>query len=75
MAAAPNLLSRAEGFNLAAIGQGNGLFAMLPLSPAQVEALRRDHAVYMAGSGRINIAGLTTANIDTFIAALRAVAG
>jgi aromatic-amino-acid transaminase len=27
----------------------------------------------MAGSGRINIAGLTSGNIETFIAALRTV--
>jgi aromatic-amino-acid transaminase len=29
----------------------------------------------MAGSGRINIAGLTEGNIDKFISALAAVAG
>ena len=67
LAAADNTV---PGMGLAAIGQGNGLFAMLPLSPAQVEAMRRDHAVYMAGSGRINIAGLTEDNTPKFIAAL-----
>lgn len=72
LAAADN---SAPGLNLAAIGQGNGLFAMLPLSPAQVEALRRDHAIYMAGSGRINIAGLTEANTPRFVAALADVTG
>lgn len=49
-----------------------GLFALLPLDPAQVEAMRRDHAVYMAGSGRINLAGLTTATIQPFVQALAA---
>lgn len=58
------------GVGLAAIGQGHGLFAMLPLDPRRIEALRRDHAVYMAGSGRINVAGLSEANIPRFIAAL-----
>ena len=67
LAAADNA---APGLNLAAIGEGNGLFAMLPLGKDQIEALRRDHGVYMAGSGRINIAGLTEGNIDRFIAAL-----
>ena len=61
--------------NLAPIGHQNGLFAMLPLTPEQILALRNDHAIYMAGSGRINIAGLTSGNIETFIAALTAVAG
>ena len=31
------------GLNLAAIGQGHGLFAMLPLGKDRIEALRRDH--------------------------------
>lgn len=72
LAAADNLL---PGLNLAAIGQGNGLFAMLPLDKTQIEGLRRDHAVYMAGSGRINVAGLTETNTPKFIAALTAVTG
>ena len=72
LAAADNLV---PGLNLAAIGEGNGLFAMLPLGRAQVEALRRDHAIYMAGSGRINVAGLIEANTPRFIAALADVTG
>jgi aromatic-amino-acid transaminase len=51
----------------------HGMFAMLPLSKAQIDALRADHGVYMAGSGRINVAGLTTANLPLFVAALAAV--
>jgi aromatic-amino-acid transaminase len=35
-----------------------GIFRMLPLTPAQTESLGRDHAIHMAPSGRINIAGL-----------------
>ena len=72
LAAADNVL---PGLNLAAIGQGNGLFAMLPLDKSQIEGLRRDHAVYMAGSGRINVAGLTETNTPKFITALTAVTG
>jgi aromatic-amino-acid transaminase len=63
------------GLNLAAIGQGHGLFAMLPLGKDRIEALRRDHGAYMAGSGRINVAGLTEANTPRFIAALAEVTG
>ena len=66
---------RIGAVDLAPIGHQNGLFAMLPLTPEQILALRNDHAIYMAGSGRINIAGLTNANIENFIAALAAVAG
>lgn len=50
-----------------------GLFANLPLSADQVETMRRDHAVYMAGSGRINIAGLAPSLIRPFVDALRVV--
>jgi aromatic-amino-acid transaminase len=57
--------------DLGAVAHGKGMFATLPLSPAQVEWLRDRHAIYMAGSGRINIAGFNTAAVATFHDALR----
>ncbi len=51
-------------------GSQNGLFTIVPLTPEQVMAMREKHAIYMAGSGRINVAGLTMGNIDKFIAAV-----
>jgi aromatic-amino-acid transaminase len=48
----------------------HGMFAMLPLSKDQIQALREDHGIYMAGSGRINVAGLTMGNLPKFVAAL-----
>ncbi|WP_226017904.1 amino acid aminotransferase [Novosphingobium sp. FKTRR1] len=60
---------------MAPLGIQNGLFSMLPLSGEQILAIRERHGVYMAGSGRINIAGLTDGNIEAFIAALADVAG
>ena len=51
----------------------HGMFAMLPLSKEQIGALREDHGIYMAGSGRINVAGLTVGNMPKFVAALAAV--
>lgn len=44
----------------------HGMFAQLPLSPAQVAHMRERYGVYMAGSGRINLAGLTPATVSTF---------
>ena len=61
--------------DLAPLGSQNGLFSLLPLSAEQIQQLRSDHGIYMAGSGRINIAGLTMGNIDKFIAALADVTG
>ncbi|MCT2559297.1 aromatic amino acid transaminase [Tsuneonella sp. YG55] len=60
----------AGSVDLTPLGIQNGLFSVLPLSKDQIAALREDHAIYMAGSGRINVAGLTEANIDKFIRAL-----
>jgi aromatic-amino-acid transaminase len=60
--------------DLTPIERQNGMFATLALGKEQIEALRRDHGVYMAGSGRINVAGLTTDNIARFTAALAEVA-
>jgi aromatic-amino-acid transaminase len=65
---------RVGSVDLAPLAQQKGMFAMLPLGKEQIGALREDHGVYMAGSGRINVAGLTTGNIDKFVGALHAVA-
>ena len=64
----------AGSIDLTPLGQQHGLFSVLPLSPAQILTLRETHGIYMAGSGRVNIAGLTAGNIDKFIADLAAVA-
>jgi aromatic-amino-acid transaminase len=60
----------AGSVDLAPLGSQNGLFSMLPVSKEQVAKLRDDHGIYMAGSGRINVAGLTMDNIDKFIDAV-----
>lgn len=44
----------------------HGMFSLLPLETDEVAALRSTQGIYMANSGRINIAGLTTANIEHF---------
>ena len=62
---------RIGSIDLAAVAGGKGMFATLPLSPTQVEWLRDRHGIYMAGSGRINIAGFSTEAIGRFHAALR----
>ena len=60
--------------NLAAAGAQKGMFSTLKLTPGQIKALREDHGVYMAGSGRINIAGFTLPQVAQFVEALKAVA-
>lgn len=66
------LRARLAGFDprLAFIARQHGMFSMLPLSPEQVLALRRDHGIYMAGSGRFNVVGLSDDNWQRFAAAV-----
>ncbi len=61
---------QAGAVDLTPLGRQNGLFSVLPLAKSQIEALRSDHGIYMAGSGRINVAGLHMGNIEKFIDAV-----
>jgi len=63
------------GVDLSPIGGQNGLFSIIPFTADQVQAMRKDHGVYFAASGRINVAGLTMGNIDKFVAAVAEVTG
>ena len=55
---------------LAFIDEQNGMFSMLPLTPEAVVELRASHGIYMANSGRFNVAGLSDDNVDYFAAAV-----
>ena len=50
-----------------------GMFALLGLSTDQVARLRDEFAVYVVGRGRINVAGLTAANLPNVVAAVKSV--
>ncbi len=52
-----------------------GMFSFSGLTKDQVETLREKHAIYIVGSGRINVAGLTPGNIGTVAAAIAEVVG
>ncbi|MEY2943333.1 MAG: hypothetical protein RLY97_1347 [Pseudomonadota bacterium] len=65
----------AGSVNLTPLGGQAGLFSIVPLTGEQILAMREKHGVYMAGSGRINVAGLTMGNLDAFIAAVADVSG
>lgn len=47
-----------------------GMFCYTGLNLAQLEALRRDHAVYIIDSGRISMPGLNQDNLEYFVQAL-----
>jgi aspartate/tyrosine/aromatic aminotransferase len=50
-----------------------GMFSTLPLNADRVARLARDHGVYAVGGGRVNMAGVTEANVLTVARALAAV--
>jgi len=52
------------------IAQQRGMFSYSGLQPAHVKALREKHGVYIVGSGRINVAGMTEGNMDYLCAAI-----
>jgi len=66
------LEDRAVPGSWGAIARQRGMFALLGLTPEQVARLREDHAVYVVGGGRINVAGFTDDNLDRFADALAA---
>ncbi len=57
------------------ITQQRGMFSFTGLTKEQVETLREKHAIYIVGSGRINVAGLTPANIERVAEAIGEVVG
>jgi len=68
----------ARGINLspggnAFITEQRGMFSYSGLTREQVRRLRDDHHVYVVGSGRINVAGITEANADRLCDAIAAV--
>ena len=56
------------------IAEHRGMFSRLGLQPEQVQSLRNDHAIYVVGDSRINIAGLCGGKHDPFAAAVAKVA-
>jgi aspartate/tyrosine/aromatic aminotransferase len=50
-----------------------GMFSLLDMTVAQVFRLRDEAAIYLVGAGRVNVAGLTTSNLEPVCAAIAAV--
>ena len=55
------------------IAHHRGMFSRLGLTPDQVARLRADHAIYMVGDSRINIAGLNKDSVPLLARAIAAV--
>ncbi|RJE73841.1 aromatic amino acid aminotransferase [Pseudoalteromonas sp. MSK9-3] len=48
------------------IDQQNGMFSFLGINKAQIDRLQKDYAIYIVGSSRVNVAGVSQTNIDYF---------
>ena len=52
------------------ITRQRGMFSFSGLTPEQVEALKKKYAIYIVGSGRINVAGITSDNVGRLCEAI-----
>jgi aspartate/tyrosine/aromatic aminotransferase len=52
------------------IARQRGMFSFSGLTPEQVETLRQRYSIYIVNSGRINVAGMTRANMDAICQAI-----
>ncbi len=55
------------------ITRQRGMFSFSGLTPEQVKALKEKYAIYVVGSGRINVAGITSENVGPLCEAIAAV--
>jgi aspartate/tyrosine/aromatic aminotransferase len=71
------LVSTLAGLNVATdfsfIEQQNGMFSFSGLTQEQVAKLKEDHGIYIVGSGRINVAGLSSKNMGVVCKAIASV--
>lgn len=67
------LASKAPDHDFSHIAKQNGMFSFSGLTPVQVDQLRNDFGIYIVGSGRINVAGITSANIEKLTSSIAAV--
>lgn len=56
--------ARGHGERFAFIAEQFGMFSFLGINAEQVKRLREEFSIYMAGSSRISIAGITPSNVE-----------
>ena len=67
------LKEKAPEHDFSHLVQSNGMFCFLGVTAEQVDKLKRDFGVYMVGSSRINVAGITPDNVDYLATSIAAV--
>jgi len=59
--------------DFSSIIEQRGMFSFSGLTKEQVDRLRDEYSIYIVGSGRINVAGMTPSNMDRLCEAIKAV--
>ena len=67
---ATELQSRAGSDQFSFLAQHRGMFSRLGTTPDMVERLRVEHAIYMVGDSRMNIAGLNATSVPILAQAI-----
>jgi aromatic-amino-acid transaminase len=67
---ATELQSRAGSDRFSFLAQHRGMFSRLGTTPDMVERLRVEHAIYMVGDSRMNIAGLNATSVSILAQAI-----
>jgi len=64
---------KAPDHDFSFIAQQRGMFSFSGLTPVQVDELKSKYSIYIVGSGRINVAGMTAGNIGRLCDAIASV--
>ncbi len=67
------LAAKGVGRDFSFITGQRGMFSFSGLTKDQVERLKNEYAIYIVGSGRINVAGMTESNMDRLCEAIKSV--
>ena len=67
------LQAKAPNHDFSHLLHSKGMFCFLGVTPEQVDRLKKDFGIYMVGSSRINVAGITPGNVDYLASSIAAV--
>ncbi|MCG7533766.1 amino acid aminotransferase [Pseudoalteromonas sp. OOF1S-7] len=68
-----NLNAKGTSQDFSFIERQNGMFSFLGINKAQIDRLREEYSIYIVGSSRVNVAGVSKDNIDYFADAVATV--
>ncbi|MEM0515377.1 amino acid aminotransferase [Pseudoalteromonas sp. YIC-827] len=60
------LNDKCHGMDFSFIERQHGMFSFLGINKEQIERLQKEYSIYIVGSSRVNVAGISHANIDYF---------